>query len=125
MKILLHIIAPLFLIVAGPAQAAPLAFSSPDVSSVVLIQRRPPPLHPVPPLGPLIDLPHPDNFHPTQPGPDFEVGGGIVKTKQELYRDLYGGANLQRRHDCADPLNKLADPLNKLDKCKGRSELLR
>jgi hypothetical protein len=121
-KILLHIIAPLFLIVAGPAQAAPLAFSSPDTSSVVLIQRgfRSPPAHPVLPLGPpssLIDLQRPDNFHLTRPAPDLAVGGGIVKTQPELYRELYG-ANLQRRHNCADRFTKP-------DKCKGRSEALR
>jgi hypothetical protein len=119
MKLLLHIIPPLFLIVAGPAQAAPLAFSSPHTSSVVLIQRgfRPSPPHPVLPLDPLssyIDLQRPDNFHPTQPGPDLAVGGGIVKTQEELHREII----LQRPHDCADPLNKP-------DKCKGRSELLR
>jgi hypothetical protein len=118
-KILLHIIAPLFLIVADPAQAAPLAFSSPDTSSVVLIQRgfRPPPPHPVLPLEPPsshIDLQRPDNFHPTQPGPDLAVGGGIVKTQEELYREMI----LQRPHDCADPFTKP-------DKCKGRSEPLR
>lgn len=140
MKTVLRATALLFLGVTM-AHAAPLALTSPDVSSIVPVQRgyRPPPPapHPVEPSRPYeptapVESPHPfqtdpsaghfnsplirpHDFNVMQPVPDLAVRGGAVKTQHELERE-----NSEKSRDCPS----LTDT-TKPDNCNASSALPR